>query len=724
MSSETDAAIEAALVWDVRTLRALAVPGTDELIDAFGATPQADPLLEVGAERTPLVAAASGIVLDRAGDHSRARELYGSIAGDSWSDLLRVCLLAWSPGDDGGRPIEEAVSLVSSLPRSALQARLYAKLATSAYDKQHEGLFRSLLAAAVEASEAESRLGFVLRLEQENFEGHIGGVGQTMAGLPADPLVDMAWIEGSAHAAAAEQLSDALKERARNPWSSSVRFGRTPLDQVLAAELQASWAGALWIRRSLRRQAGAQVLLSEPADSREAAYGLLMWILGGGRDRRPVADLVEPNLDVAAIAEVLRYLLGVPASMRDPAHAVAEVAYALWDCVPEQTVASLFHWLEPEPVQHPVADDVRRLWAILALRAPETFAERLVAFDAQTQAAFVGELTPAALRRLPESAARSLLDAVVSHPPEWDIGDRFVAAAVLDDSLGLERRSLDLNEAPPDAIVAVAKEARERVTDAELERAAAALGASIRDRLGAAREGRYGFGTRSPEALLAAAIEALGGEGGHHLPPLLEVVEEHELPGEMRLEALVGLGMLASRTLLDAQTVERIRAAPLRARDTLLRPVSTELLEAARLLALARDLSQTEQARLIAFSRDRDPRVRELSVNAAALANEDRPADVLEYVLVSALFDPDESVLVRGLVGLRQTPSDLLQETVDERLITLVRRHRRLVRAGAASLARRLLAAGLESTRLAQVVELASGDKSWRVREAARSTPA
>src|SRR3712207_8085367 len=51
------------------------------------------------------------------------------------------------------------------------------------------------------------------------------------AGLPDDPLVDQVWIDELALDAGREQLENVAKQRIKNPWSTTLRFGQTEIDR-------------------------------------------------------------------------------------------------------------------------------------------------------------------------------------------------------------------------------------------------------------------------------------------------------------------------------------------------------------------------------------------------------------------------------------------------------------------------------------------------------------
>src|SRR5204863_4241957 len=73
------------------------------------------------------------------------------------------------------------------------------------------------------------------------------------------------------------------------------------------------------------------------------------------------------------------------------------------------------------------------------------------------------------------------------------------------------------------------------------------------------------------------------------------------------------------------------------------------LMRVGRLIIRAQTLGAAEEAEVFAFARDRDPRVRQLALNAAGLASRRGSSSVLEAAVIAGLYDPAEDVLLRAL---------------------------------------------------------------------------
>src|SRR5215210_6035953 len=153
---DEDLAVQAALVWDVPTLRRTKEPGAEAFIEAFG--PHAPrwwgPPMPSGSV---LEIAAMAIVADRSGERDEALATYEKIGGGFWADLLRLALRGWSSYVTETQDIHLAADVIERLPTpTALRALLAVKFATFAYDKGDRPLLERLLREAVTASPANS----------------------------------------------------------------------------------------------------------------------------------------------------------------------------------------------------------------------------------------------------------------------------------------------------------------------------------------------------------------------------------------------------------------------------------------------------------------------------------------------------------------------------------------------------------------------------------------
>jgi hypothetical protein len=724
--------IIAALLWDVPALRALGAPGGREFSLAFSSSAQA---AHARPENdAPLLLAAHGVLADRQGDTKQALSLYERIGGDPWRDLLRLCLRAWSASVVGIEDIVLAGDLVSTLPvPSAEHAHLAAKLATFAYDKSAGELFERFLREAVDAAPEGSRLAAAVRVEAINLLGDRHDVPASLGNLPSDPLVALPWITETAHTAAERHLADLVRDRARGPWSSSLRIGRGPLDDAVAAELQATWCGALWHRRELRRQLGAQLLLNDPRDSDQARHGAWAWILGGGPDERAVLELVEPVLTRAGVAWLINAFASRLGRRDVVDQTLAEVALVLWDCLPEELIPALMDRLPPGPSDDLHSRSARRLWAYLAVRLPEGWTERFMALAPETQLALLEFLTPDMLRALGREVATRLLE-ILKQGTGLPRSDALLAEVVLRDMLeaepevrvGAQGKSEPLNTADvsPSAAIDLAREAPFRV--ASLPKALSDLADAVRRQRRDAAAGQLSIGVGSTAQQLAIGLvlpdAPLPSETEEHVSALWDSALDEGLVASLRLEALAGLGRLAAHDRLVPDLTAELRSAHMKPTlDSSLGGEPDEaVLRAARLLVLVPTFAADDEIELLALSRANDARAREIAINAAGLVLERRPSERLDQVLLTALYDPEEGVICRAVsvLELHELALPAIQTLLHDRLLKLLTTRRRRVRIAIARLAVQEVARGRRGEVLDHVLQLALEDKCWRVRQA------
>ncbi len=322
----TQASVVAALLWDVPSLQASQLSGAKAFVEALSPERQENP--PEGDPADPLILAARFLHFQDADEPQLAFAVLDELAAlGPWCSLLALNLAAFSTLPFEEASIRRGLDLLETITPSQLRAHLYLKLATFAYDRGLAEIFFAALERAEEAADPETRLGINIRLEHAGMSGSLPAV-DVPNPLPPDLLVDLPWVTRTALAGAQEHLDKEVQARARRAWTWTFSAGRTPLDQAIAAERQLTWAGMLWDRRAVRRQVGSQILVTGAPDSGAAAYGLLMWLLGGGawNEMSSVAARVEPLLTSDGVDEVLRHLFNVPgpAGWRD--HAVARVA--------------------------------------------------------------------------------------------------------------------------------------------------------------------------------------------------------------------------------------------------------------------------------------------------------------------------------------------------------------------------------------------------------------
>ena len=398
--------IIAALLWDRPQLNL----SPDEGAHAFVAALDPPPYEVLEPAVTPLSIAANAVVADRTGDAATALDGYTTLAisADPGVSLLGRMLRCWSAGAYESAEFDLAAALVSEVLEPTLRARLTMKLATYALDKQDIERFRSSLNDAYEIAPGHTRLRHAIAIVAANYFG--GFLSEAdRAPTEADPLVDYNWIDELAAQSARDELVDILKARARNPWSWSIRMGRSNADVAVSAELQATWAGALWLRDPIRKQIGAQ-LLSQPSPSPyQTLFGLSMWLAARGDDLAPILAAAEPSFDDTTADALVLPLLRLGLLPAYGERRVVETSNAVWDLLSDEAVVSVMRVVQPESSEAPVKD-AALFWSRALLRVPDEWTKAIDGLSRDQLAQVAAQLSVTGVDRLDLSVAKSLLE--------------------------------------------------------------------------------------------------------------------------------------------------------------------------------------------------------------------------------------------------------------------------------------------------------------------------
>jgi hypothetical protein len=729
LEAGADRDIQAALVWDLPQL-IRGSPGARAFADAFAASPLDD---LADDQDDPLAWAAAAVVLERRGEQDEAVREYWRIAErEGWCRLLGLCLLSWSPGSEGTDVIRSAQLAVATLPQGALKARLLTKLTTFALDKNDRGLMEALLNEALDNAPPGSELARALMVESLNLGHPRGSVqwGEEEEPADADELVTYPWITEIAWKAARSALHDEVEARSRDHWSYTFRAGRTPLDEVITAEIQATWAGALWIRRAIRQQLGAQLLRGTAVGPRQWAYGVLMWLFGGGSRPSDVFETAEPHLDSDSANLIVRELSqAVDSPNREDQF--LEVSLAAWDLLSDDMVLSLLNdRLSVGSSDHPRHSTGRRLWAALATREPEIASERFIKMEENAQVALLDSLTPFTLKRFTADAAGAALNAARAAVREDHPNDRvFLALAELSRRAEAVDQASALFRVPPLSMVANLVESYpEFVTPAAREDAIVRLAGIVRRQAEDALEGRQGIGSFAPAIQLGRLLDLTQADLPDAVQTLVRSATHESLPSSLVFEARQGLAQAYRERAMPPDIASELReATDVAEASPFLGGVSHDVLKLARLRPIAPDLSREELGEAVALCRDQDPRVREVALATVGSTLEATPGDaVLESALTSALFDPSGQILQLGLWYVRRLRFKSLgaRRIVESRLPRLFGTGGRDVRLGSILTARHLLRDEPADRVLRTIILRGRDDRSWMVRfEAAQSQP-
>jgi hypothetical protein len=726
--------IVAALLWDVPALRRAGQRGSDF---ADSLTPSLPPPGdEPGPGSDPLEIAARGVRLEREGEAREAVSCYRVLVEtpDSWVRLLGLMLRAWSEyGDEAA--VSEASAAVDALGVGGdLGAHLQAKIATYAFNRGANDLARKALAEAIELAPRGGVLRRALWIEGLNAGLRSEWEDDTEI-LAEDQLVDYPWISFGALQSAQETLSSLVEARAKRLWSFQWGFGKTPLDDIVAAEQQASWAGALWKLRPIRKQLGAQLLGGAARNSTEWAWGVVMWTLGGGKNPERAYALAEPSFDEGSADSVVGTLLDTYLSDRT-AHSVVSVAVEAWDELSEELLRSAVKRFEPVASDHPVAQEVLRLWAGYAARMTDEWLIDFEKFEIGTRAALIEMLGVGAVREFPSDAKLMVAETV-----EWMLENEEQVSAHVVALLGVATDGSGLDQDQRANVAArLGAEGLSRLSwkdfgslvDADaLDGARATLIEIIARESEEARQGQISFGAGDSRLSLGRIVADRGQADETAVGLLLDIASDPELPPEHVLGARNALTVIRNANLLSDGDLQRVRAgSDPNGRTGVVRGVSRELLAASRLRVLSLDLDEAERIALIELTRARDGKARHIALagcaEAASSATEsDSPAaaEDLGWALVGGLYDPTDEVvastlrvftpeIVRRFPGAGQVAMSRCRELLDVGDTAV----RESVRAMAGAWSRSPL---LETDRTIETLLARSArDRSWLVRNA------
>lgn len=713
--SPDERVILAALLWDRPALVRAKRPDAQAFIDSLGPTPTREPGEVL---QTPVGLAAEGIRLERSGSGAEAVTLYQRLAGEGGlPSLLGRCLLMWSAEVTDTDVFEQVEPLAETLvgENRDLHARVLLKLATYALDKQLETQFALWLKAASQLAPSGSHLRRAISVVCSNLLNQYPPDDFWLVPDEVDPMVGYEWIDELALGSARTELTNLLKSRARSPWTSSIHFGGTNLETLMAAERQATWAGALWMRDPIRAQLAAQILTSSDHDSDQAFYGVAMWLLSGSQNIASVIDLAERKFSGDAADKLISLLEGWMSIRRVRDYVMPDAAAALCDLLSPHVIDRLLAKLPPPVHEDASSDDIRRFWGTAALVSFGSWRSHFDALSDTQKVSLLQSLRIKTILALPSDERRRLSAVINASIPDSEAAQAIGVMLSRWDEAGHDGGG---GERSPNIVVEIAGRDSSLLAAHELLEAENGLRKALQDTVTAARKGHMSFGGRTiPQslAILAWSRRALEPET---VDMLVASASDGTLPGEFRLDALVSLSSCAQLNLLSREQVDSLTIEPQRD-PSWFESIGDELLRAAHMVVRAAVLTEEEEIAVLALSRNSDTRVREMICRATGKFLSSRTSATIESALIAALYDPEESVLVTALNATAEARfTKVSDEVLNTRLGELYVRSGRRVRAAAARAAKARLSR-TESAKLREVVDAAGRDRSWIVRHAA-----
>jgi hypothetical protein len=665
MNHVPESDIKNAIIWDRPALYQGGTREAKVFIDTLDLF-RVDPELSGSDPLSVLSRAIACEIHDR---DDEALDLYRQLAADEDPviGLLGTCALLWTNIYVEPRPFDETIGLLDQFEDGNFKARVVTKMIAAAFDHREDERLPELFEVARNFADENSRLRFRIEIEMQNFTGIRTEFAE---GNAEDPLSEYPWIQRLVAGSAEKAVVSRVVEAAKSSWTMTMEFGKNPVRDLVAADLQVRWAGAIWLRRTISQQLAATLLTGAADTPEEYGRALGLWGVGRGTDASRVANFAEPYFSEQSADIALSYVAraGVVASQYD--HVLLDLALDLWDVISPEAARQLLDRFTPWNSEHSLAQRVSSLWSLLSLRVPELWEKRFLALSDDEASGLLATTTPVVAKRMPRVAAQRLLDLA-------GVGETLSAdAAPL--ILTLEQRlkpkeALEFTESlPPYALIRVAELPESRISEEELSQAISELTEEVESSAAEAIGGKASFGGANPVQGLAKAVNILGGAPQSTLQVLEHVATNAQVPMHLRYDALRALTHLAVDGNLPEETgILILERAPVAGAQSLFGSYPSALLESQKVsLAMALGFREGALASTLVLARDKDARVRINAMEAVNLGRSESPDDFLEAILVSGLFDPDSDVVRAAIMGFAHRPpmAEATREAVFVRL--------------------------------------------------------
>lgn len=726
-----DAIYRACITWN---LPALGKSGRDD-VDCFKRTIQLLPSAfedttdSAPRRMTPLRRAAEGLKAELTGNTDTAREHYEVVAKKKGlPGVLGALLIAWmsdATEKDFARVERKLATLTGPGTRDVI-ARSHCKLATWACD--HGWRDQS----AHHFAEARRQAGKDLRMTLDRI-GHWFGrdlvfyMNQTPTDMTTFPWIDE-WVDGAARDFVEKNLRDSVK----SPYARSWTFGAPIVEGrgIQSAEMQASWAGALWMLPQINRQHAALILAksNEPDD---VARAIGLWARGSGKDTNRLVSVKEPALTQSTIEDLLVNQLHAGRSVRD-GDTWLDILHALWAELPDRLVEDFVRdYMGPAPDTRLYGGTGTKelgLFGKLLVRS-EQAVEKVYGFSEWEAGLLVRSMRPELLDQLPQRLLARLLAAGISEPvltnEDWaGIGwaSLLTCWTLLDRGAQAEYRDAVLEALPEGAVSTAVVIAPglvpQRRSDQRLGLTVRLLAKELED----SRSGSFtGWGTH-PAIDLARLATARGRIDDSAVQQLVAIAVAPTTNAMQRRPCLTALTALAKENLIERAQVERaFRPVSVHSVMTDNADLDQRLEDIARLTLMVQfgyDQA-TAEAPLLAASRDSDVEIRILAVDAVSdLSVQGHISPSFDATLLGALYDPNPQVQARAVPALwgGHFESEALRDVARSRIVEIFPTAHRELRA---AIAHQIADIRTDDTSIQRLRQLATNDRSWVVRRAA-----
>ena len=716
--------IEAALVWRPGVLRRSRDEGTREFWRTLNLylSVQSGPL----NDENRLGTAAAGLQLEMRGHPDQAVEIYGRLFSDD-DPLVKIlggCLLMWAQSDND-LTIRGLESTVTQVNDHVLRCSIWCKMMTFSLDiAQLENVEKFVSLAENEARNRPSMLN-ALRWVRYRYLDQIQDFHPSNA--ISDPRVDVREIVDLELSATRKLVSSALVARAKGVEDQSFSFGRTELDDLQAAELQATWSGAAWALPQLRKHLGAELLLTGEG-SKEIGRGVSLWIIGGGDSLITVVDEAERHFEADTAKWIIETQL-LNGHRPGTEKAFSEFRLAVWDLVPLSFVDDWLQSLRPSKEMGIGNHFDEQVWSWLALRSPTQWGLRFAELTDKSREAVVTEMPRQVAELIPESVATLVAEDVekvlkrtlLVGSERWDVVDRLsdVLLCLGSDVADIASGHFEIFSTLPAASrIRISYEQQTISSQLNVGEAIGELENGIGNRLEEAHNNTFSFlGYDIYERLAMGAIVEPS-KVDSVVDVLIRTALDIPSAFEDRLNSLSALHLIDSAELLPERVVDElltVRAGT--GRGIMGNSLPAELIDV-MVIALTSSAQNSKEIapRCVALSRHPDARVRRLVVALAPSLNKEHRSEWIESISLASLFDPDRAIIKTGIESLpRLDSSRSAIASAVPRLVELMGSQSRQIRASIIRTALKIDSYRSDSI-LQNLVSEAHKDRSWIVR--------
>lgn len=721
----------ACITWNIPALRNTTHEDADHFKRTIQLLPSAfnDPASATPKRMSPLRRAAEGLKAELTGESDSARAHYEVVARKrGLPGVLGTLLIAWMPNateKDFDRVERKLKTLTGPGTRDVI-ARSHCKLATWSYD--HGWVERS----HHHYEEARRRAGKNLLMALDRI-GHWFGrdmvlyMNEARDDMTAFPWIDE-WVDGAARTFIEKQLRESVKSPGTRTWS----FGNSTIEgiDIQSAEMQASWAGALWMLPQINRQHAA-LILAKSNDPEDVARAIALWAKGSGQDTNKLVSAKETALTEATIEDLLLNQLHEGRSVRDP-DVWLDICHSLWAELPDRLVDDIVrNYQGPAPgtrLHSGTAVKELGLFGKLLVRSGRAV-EKVYSFNDWEAGLLARSMHRELLTELPPRLPARLLQAGISQAvladDDWadtNWASLLTCWTLLDDESQDQYREPLLDALPDSAVptaVAIAPGlVPESRADARMRTSLSLLSKELQD----SAKGSWTGWSVHPGTDVARLAIGRGRISDTAIKQLVAIAIAPTTNSMQRRSCLTALTSLARAGLVERnQVAETFASVTVHSVMTDDAAVDQRLEDVTRLALMVQFGHEQTAAEgpLLAASRDPDTQIRLIAVSAVCeLSIQGQSSPSFDATLLGALYDPHPRVQAEAIPALWRGhfESHALREVARGRVVDIFPTAHRELRA---TIAHQISFSDSDDPYIRTLRRLATHDRSWIVRGAA-----